>query len=250
MNIIHYIKKPYCKFQPESSNHDLLKAIALMIMIIDHIGFFFFPKISLLRAIGRITVPIWFFLIGYNFKNINNSIKLLILAALFLQIISIIISKNISILNVLWTMVICKYILYYYQNIIYKVDWFFVTLISIIIYPITSLIFEYGSLAIIISIWGYNCRFNTESKIIGAITIAFLYCYIEIKEFKFDILESAICIIFANIIIYILYNYQFTILKIRKFFKYFINIGSRYSLFLYVSHIILFNLLKLKIAIS
>jgi membrane protein implicated in regulation of membrane protease activity len=44
---------------------DILKIIATVLMIIDHIGYFFYPDIPVFRVIGRWCVPIWFFLIGY-----------------------------------------------------------------------------------------------------------------------------------------------------------------------------------------
>lgn len=46
--------------------YDLLKAIAILLMIVDHIGFFFFPEFTLLRVIGRISMPLFLFLVGYN----------------------------------------------------------------------------------------------------------------------------------------------------------------------------------------
>lgn len=45
--------------------HDLLKALAVVLMVIDHIGLFFFPDETWFRAIGRFSAPVWLFLIGY-----------------------------------------------------------------------------------------------------------------------------------------------------------------------------------------
>ena len=47
------------------TSYDLLKAFAVIIMVIDHTGFYFFPSEEWWRAVGRIGFPIWFFLIGY-----------------------------------------------------------------------------------------------------------------------------------------------------------------------------------------
>jgi hypothetical protein len=53
---------------------DLIKTMAVVLMIIDHIGFYFVvPPVGAVagdpalwwRAVGRLCVPIWFFLIGY-----------------------------------------------------------------------------------------------------------------------------------------------------------------------------------------
>ncbi|MBM3618164.1 MAG: hypothetical protein FJX23_06410 [Alphaproteobacteria bacterium] len=48
------------------NTYDLLKFVALVFMVIDHIGFYLFPDIPWLRAIGRVSFPIFLFLIGYS----------------------------------------------------------------------------------------------------------------------------------------------------------------------------------------
>ncbi len=50
---------------PVLTSYDFLKTAAIVIMVIDHIGYFFYPEDMWLRAVGRLSAPIWFFLIGY-----------------------------------------------------------------------------------------------------------------------------------------------------------------------------------------
>lgn len=45
--------------------YDFLKALAIVLMVVDHIGYFFFPAEMWFRIIGRFSVPIWLFLIGH-----------------------------------------------------------------------------------------------------------------------------------------------------------------------------------------
>lgn len=47
------------------TSYDLLKTLAVFLMVADHIGFFFFPGDDWWRVFGRMCVPVWFFLIGY-----------------------------------------------------------------------------------------------------------------------------------------------------------------------------------------
>ena len=49
----------------ELTSYDLLKSLAVILMICDHIGYFFFPEEMWFRTLGRLCLPIWFFLIGY-----------------------------------------------------------------------------------------------------------------------------------------------------------------------------------------
>lgn len=54
------------------TSYDLIKAVAILLMVIDHFGYFFFPEQLPLRLIGRGSAPLFFFLIGYsNSQRIN-----------------------------------------------------------------------------------------------------------------------------------------------------------------------------------
>lgn len=53
-------------------NGSLLKLIGLACMIIDHIGLVFFYKLNIFRIIGRISFPIYAFLISNGCKNSKN----------------------------------------------------------------------------------------------------------------------------------------------------------------------------------
>jgi len=47
------------------TSYDVWKTLAVLLMIIDHIGAYFLPDEQGLRILGRLCVPIWFFLVGY-----------------------------------------------------------------------------------------------------------------------------------------------------------------------------------------
>ena len=64
------------KYQIFSSSS--LKLIALITMIIDHIGFLLFPQIRLFRIIGRISFPLYAFLIGEGCIHTKNKAKYLL----------------------------------------------------------------------------------------------------------------------------------------------------------------------------
>lgn len=50
----------------------MLKIIAMITMIIDHIGAYIFPDVSILRIIGRISFPIFAFCIANGYKHTKN----------------------------------------------------------------------------------------------------------------------------------------------------------------------------------
>ncbi len=53
--------------------YDYLKIIALVTMILDHIGFSFYPDVELFRIIGRTAFPIFLFLVWYNHSYAHRS---------------------------------------------------------------------------------------------------------------------------------------------------------------------------------
>ncbi len=63
------------------TSYDVLKTIALILMICDHTGYYFMDNESWMRVLGRFCVPIWFFLIGYA-RTRDIPLKVLIGAGL------------------------------------------------------------------------------------------------------------------------------------------------------------------------
>lgn len=66
-----------------------LKIIAAILMVIDHIGYFLFPHVIELRIIGRLSFPIFAFLIanGYRYtKDVTKYFKRLFVFACIIQI--------------------------------------------------------------------------------------------------------------------------------------------------------------------
>jgi len=64
----------------------MIKLIAVITMMIDHIGFIFFPQYTILRIIGRIAMPLFAFSIARGFFYTNNKGKYFTLMILFAAI--------------------------------------------------------------------------------------------------------------------------------------------------------------------
>ena len=64
--------------------NDTLKLVAILSMLTDHIGLFFFPQIEIFRVVGRIAFPLFAFGVAvgcYYTKNIKKyTIRLLVFA--------------------------------------------------------------------------------------------------------------------------------------------------------------------------
>lgn len=116
----------------------MLKIIALITMIIDHIGYF--GDIEPLRLIGRLSFPIYSFLISRGIKKTRN-IRNYLLRILGLAIISQIIWNNagVTTLNILFTYFLFIQMIYFVRSKKYVLA--SVTLLIIII---VSPILDYG----------------------------------------------------------------------------------------------------------
>lgn len=56
-------------------NKNVLKIIACLSMLIDHIGLIFYPNIVAFRAIGRLSMPIFAYCIGGGVLKTRNKLK-------------------------------------------------------------------------------------------------------------------------------------------------------------------------------
>ncbi len=68
-------------------NGDFLKIIAIISMLIDHIGFLLYPQLYILRIIGRLSFPIFCVLLGRGFRRTSNR-KIYFLRMLLFALIS------------------------------------------------------------------------------------------------------------------------------------------------------------------
>ena len=140
------------------TSYDLLKSLALILMLVDHIGYFFFPDESWFRVIGRLSVPIWFFLSGYaNTRQVQSVIWIGALVVAFSTVVSgeYILPFNILIslaIARLWIDRIMAGALQSYESF---AGMFF--LLFFLSFP-TMFLFEYGTMALMFTVMGYLRR--------------------------------------------------------------------------------------------
>lgn len=74
-----------------------LKIIAIITMTLDHIGYFLFPKIRILRIIGRISFPLFAYLTAEAMQFSKNKIKyisILLCCGLLFSLVASLITKS------------------------------------------------------------------------------------------------------------------------------------------------------------
>jgi hypothetical protein len=246
MSILSLIYSPYLRFKNEVTSQDLFKAIALFTMIIDHLGLYFFSQDIDFRIIGRVSMPIWIFFVGYNFKPERPRIDRLLIMSISLTIIMYLLGANIIPLRILFSIFFSRIIVDYYNQYIIPnkklnlFEWFAIVATCLMFYTSTKCFFEYGTLAFITAIWGYNCRHKIGNIMIQSIIMLIIISAIQITSFHFNLINSIACITLLIPTIFLLHQYQALTFNIQGISKYIINISSRYSLYLYCLHLIIF----------
>lgn len=172
-----YLAKPLPR---ALTTYDFLKAFALITMIIDHIGFYFYPDALWLRVIGRTSMPVWMFLIGYaNSREI--SAKMLGGGAI-LVLGNILAGMPIFALNILFTIAFIRKCLDPVMRWLLKDRQFLFegTAMLWLAGFGTMIVFEYGTQALIMAVFGYLVR---RREVIGSERILWLYLGLTILTF-------------------------------------------------------------------
>lgn len=142
----------------ELTSYDLLKTLALVLMICDHIGHHFYPDEMWFRVLGRLCLPIWFFLIGY--ANTTELSRSLWIGGFLVTASAIIAGQFLLPINILFTMLILRY---YRQATVLRAfhspeGLRGMFLIIVFLYFPTQIIFEYGALAMLMVLYGFMVR--------------------------------------------------------------------------------------------
>ncbi len=170
---------------------DAMKFFAIINMTVDHIGAYMFPETEWLRAIGRITFPVWFFLVGYSLSR-NIGIKLA-MYALILMAIHPFMEYALFPTNALITIIICRLVL----NIMTHYGWLpkripeamvLCAAFSVITLPL----FEYGSVAILYAIMGRMVRLNEKKYFTPLVVCCYaLFIFWQLGGGMYDLWQSA-----------------------------------------------------------
>jgi len=106
-------------------NNFILKALACILMLVDHIGAVFFPKLLILRVIGRLSFPIFAFLLVEGYVKTSNFTKYasrLFLFALISQY-PFMLAFKIKSFNIFYTLLAGLIALYILDHKFYEIKW-------------------------------------------------------------------------------------------------------------------------------
>ncbi|MGH1376308.1 MAG: TraX family protein [Alphaproteobacteria bacterium] len=140
------------------TSYDLLKTLAVILMIIDHVGHHFFPDEMWFRVVGRLCVPIWFFLIGYA-DTVKVS-KFLWLGAFLVGGSALIAGQFLLPLNILFTIILFRFVR---QGVLarslHSPEALRGMFLILLFFTLASYaVFEYGSIAMMFVLMGFIVR--------------------------------------------------------------------------------------------
>jgi len=226
----------------EINSYDLIKAIAITTMIIDHLGLYIFDNQLWFRVIGRSAAPLFFFITGYvgrsKFKwNI-------LIYGLILSLITYFTEDKIF-FNILVNFVLIKWVLNYYQpeklsNRLLPLSFILMLAASLFISPYL----EYGLFGLM---FAFGARLISVKDDRGPIWLAatvicyFLYESLVFSFFQYRPYEYvfiAICLILFNTFFW----FRMRKWEIKKIMHMPILILSRYSLEIYFIHLALLKI--------
>lgn len=250
---------------------DLWKSLALLLMVIDHIGWLFFPDDLTWRAIGRASMPIWCFFIGYHctsrdgepLKSDWHEMKPLLIGTGIMTLANFI-TGHVELLflplPILATFIAIKWLLK--QDTIrramteYPYEW----LVAMALLAIPSIyLLEYGSLALLFASAGYmhkrgwleDSHPNHETLRRVALFSVALYLFLQWGNFEFSTPNALLMTSLILPITYGLWRYhpgeatlpaaipaQAKLIPLLK-------LGGRYTLEFYVAHKVVLQIIAM-----
>lgn len=238
---------------PTLTSYDFLKATALILMIVDHIGYFFFPEQDWWRAVGRLSAPIWLFLVGYaRSRDVGPRIWV---GLGILLVSNYVFGMAMLPINILGTIIACRLALDPLMGFIRRRPQ--------TLYPITTLLFfgallsfvavEYGTTAMMPVMVGYLVRNREEMGLrhnqvlqfagVVALLYAFVQCFIY---FSFDppvtfMIIGALLSVMLFLTTFHLYEFP-TLTRALGPLSGLIRLCGRRTLEIYVLHLLLFKI--------
>lgn len=231
------------------TSYDVLKAFAVGLMIVDHVGWLLFQDIEWFRVLGRLCVPVWFFLIGYAY---TRAVPWRWYAAgAILAVSSMVVGIDPLPLSVLFTMAAVRYVLdpawrFMAARPIYF--WWMVLLLAFFGYA-SDMLFEYGTMGLLMAMVGYVLRNREEAaEAMGEgfpriFTIAVLAAFggMELLKFGFTMLPAMVLVAGLVGVYFVLEGFKGETLHgtAAKSHAPLLKFMGRYSLEIYVLHLLI-----------
>ena len=241
------------------TTYDLFKAAAVILMIIDHVGYYFYPEENWFRVFGRMCVPIWFFLIGYaNSRDLKWPIWT---GAAILVLSNMVVGLSVLPLSVLGTIIAVRLVIDPLMQFMKRnAETFMCVSVVFLVLAIPSYSYtEYGTQGLALAIFGYLVRHRPDIpgfKSPSALIIGYaMFCVatftaLQMLVFGFDQIEMMVLLHGIAAVFVLLYFFKPKELpqlsaKLPGVVRVGVQFLGRHTLAIYVGHLLLFKALGL-----
>lgn len=107
------MKNLYTFSDSRGKHNEILKVIAVITMVVDHLGYLFFPELTWMRIIGRIAFPIFAYQMSIGYFHTSNKNKYMLrmwIFALIAQIPYTLLFETFD-LNILFTLLLSLFLI-------------------------------------------------------------------------------------------------------------------------------------------
>ncbi|MEC8664043.1 MAG: TraX family protein [Pseudomonadota bacterium] len=241
------------KLPTSITSYDLLKAFAVIIMICDHIGFYFYPDDMWWRAIGRIGFPVWFFLIGY--AHSREITKSLLIGSVILLVTAVIFGMYVFPLSALVTIICLRLVIDRVgRGALSSMQAMAGLMIGCVLIALpTGILVEYGTMALAFAVFGYMVRARQDGRDVSmdmqvmCMMLATM-SFVLVQHFTFKFSEPQLYFVGIGTLGVMLILFFFSKIEFSKLtnvlpqsFKVLIQFLGRRTLEIYVAHLVLFR---------
>jgi TraX protein len=249
------------KFSSTINSYDLLKTFAVLTMVIDHIGANFYPDDFWWRVVGRMSVPIWIFLIGYA-KTRDLSSPLWI-GTFILLMTNMVVGQAALPLCIFATILACRCVIdpvmdYIKTN---RNSLYPIVFIAAVLSVPSAVIIDYGVGIFLFAMLGYMVRregqdFSKGDILQFALVVGFVHAALQVVVFfPFDAHQKifaamGILGVTMGLIRFSPRDYPRLEAKSPQWISLVLKVCGRKSLEIYVVHLVLFKFMALLLGVS
>ena len=230
------------KYNHELNSYDVIKFIAIIAMIIDHIGFYFIAENSdYFRALGRLAAPLFFFVTGYVSKyHLKPNI---FFYGFIITGLSFDFGYGFSI-NILIVFFAIKWILDHWDPS--QAHAFTLVIVFLLLYflnPFYRNFVDYGLLGFAYAFCGRLLAMKTQPVLTAFLLASTLLIQLVERIFFNNNLYVALLVSVVVILLFLMMSlFQYKVFSAKPLVKNSLLIFSRYSLEIYFWHLLFFGI--------
>lgn len=234
------------------TSYDLLKTFAVVMMIVDHIGCYFFLEYDWFRVFGRLCVPVWFFLIGY--AKTREIPKEFVIGAFLLVAVGVLSGQPVFPVNVLFTLMLSRLLIDHVMSFALRSKaklWGMFGVLVLLIFP-SYLITDYGVHGLILAMFGYLVRWAEQDDqkkklvfqyMVGSVIVFGVFQQLAhgFDSIKFAVMLAGILAVHMALLNFKMMTWRKPDGGVASLVSGGVQICGRYTLEIYVIHLIIFH---------